>query len=124
MITGFYTILGHFLVGLTDSLDFKCIINLLFYTNPRTGRILHQSVELQKTLGRSLLQAGVITTFLPLIIKYMGFEILYWILMGLSLIFTYGYLTFYNMDVTDQTMNIMKWRYQNDRQGMIELDVI
>jgi hypothetical protein len=71
-----------------------------------------------------LLQAGVITTFLPLIIKYLGFEILYWILMGLSLIFTYGYLTFYNMDVTDQTMNIMKWRYQNDRQGMIELDVI
>ena len=99
-----YTPLGHFLIGLCDSLSPSWIPDLLFYTNPQTGKILPQSIKLQKVLGRSLLQAGLITTFLPLILKQLGFYYLGWAVMALSLIFTYGYLVFYNMEVTREAM--------------------
>jgi hypothetical protein len=45
-------------------------------------------------------QAGIVTTIIPLLVRWMGWEIFGWILTGLSLIFTYGYLIFYNMEVT------------------------
>ena len=99
-----YTLLGHFLIGLSDSLSPSWITGVLLYTDPQTGKILPQSIKLQKVLGRSVLQAGLITTFLPILLKYLGFFYLGWIVMGLSLIFTYGYLVFYNMEVTREAM--------------------
>lgn len=68
-----YTSLGHFLIGFTDSISLNWIKGILFYTDPKTHKILKESVELQKTLGRSIVQAGLLTTFLPLIIKSLGF---------------------------------------------------
>jgi len=99
-----YTLLGHFLIGLTDSLSPSWITGVLLYTDPQTGKILPQSIKLQRVLGRSLLQAGLITTVLPILLKYFGLVYVGWLVMGLSLIFTYGYLVFYNMDVTRQAM--------------------
>lgn len=37
---GFYTRLGHFLIGISDSLSLKWITGILFFTNPITRRIL------------------------------------------------------------------------------------
>lgn len=68
-----YTWLGHFLIGVMDSLSLKWISGVLFYTDPKTHKILKESIELQKTLGRSIVQAGIITTVIPLIIRYFGF---------------------------------------------------
>ena len=100
----FYNILGHFLIGLFDSLSLTWIKGLLFYSDPVTGKILPQSISLQRVLLRSILQAGGVTTLLPLILKWLGFHLLSWIVMGLSLVFTYGYLIFYNMDVTKHAL--------------------
>lgn len=99
-----YTLLGHFLIGVFDSLSLSWIRGILFYTDPVTGKILPQSIKLQHVLLRSVVQAGIITTVLPLVLKWLGWYILSFIVMGLSLIFTYGYLVFYNMDVTRQAM--------------------
>lgn len=118
-----YTILGHFLIGLTDSLSPKWIFGLLFYTDPLTGKILPQSIKLQRVLGRSILQAGLITTALPILLNYLGFFFISWFVMGLSLIFTYGYLVFYNMDVTKQAMEIIIWKTKKNKDSMPELDV-
>ena len=96
----FYTTIGHFLIGFTDSVSPRWIREVLFYTDRTTKKFLTESVDLQKALLRSLVQAGLITTLLPIIVRWLGFVILGWILTGLSLIFTYSYLTFYNMDVT------------------------
>ncbi len=43
--------------------------------------------------------------------------------MGLSLIFTYGYLVFYNMDVTRQALEIIIWKTKKSKESMPELDV-
>lgn len=69
------------------------------------------------------MQAGLITTVIPLIVLWLGFTWLYLIMTGLSLIFTYGYLIFYNMDVTDQAMKIIAWKHQHCPQLMPEADV-
>lgn len=106
-MTNFFTFIGHFLIGLTDSLSLKWVTGILFYTDPQTHSIMKQSVKLQKTLGRSIIQAGVITTLIPLIVRWFGFEIFYWILKMLSLLFTYTYLIFYNMDVTQLASQII-----------------
>lgn len=98
-----YTIIGNFLIGLIDSISMSWVKGVLFYTDPVTGKILPQSIKLQQVLFRSIIQAGVITTLLPLGLKWLGFNVLSTIVMGLSLIFTYAYLAFYNMDVTKQT---------------------
>jgi uncharacterized membrane protein len=118
-----YTALGHFLLGLRDSLSLSWVTGLLLYTDPQTGKILPQSLKLQRVLGRSVLQAGLITTLLPILLKYLGFYILSWIVMGLSLVFTYGYLVFYNMDVTKQAMEIIIWKTKKNKESMPELDV-
>ena len=96
----FYTAIGLFLIGIMDSISWRWITDILFYTDRRNRRILRESIHLQKALLKSLVQAGLITTLLPIIVRWFGFEILGWILTGLSLIFTYSYLIFYNMDVT------------------------
>lgn len=38
--------------------------------------------------------------------------------MGLSLIFTYGYLVFYNMDVTRQALEIIIWKTKKSKESM------
>jgi len=35
-----YNWIGHFLIGLTDSISLKWISGVLFYTDPKTGKIL------------------------------------------------------------------------------------
>lgn len=100
----FYTNLGHFLIGISDSLSTKWIKGVLFYTDPRKGITHQESKGLQKTLLQSVIQAGFVTGLLPIVLRLLGLEIISWIVMGLSLIFTYGYLTFYNMDVTSHAM--------------------
>lgn len=57
-----------------------------------------------------------------MIVRWLGFEILGWILTGLSLIFTYSYLIFYNMDVTEKAMKVIIWRTQQNPGSMPELD--
>lgn len=98
-----YTIVGNFLIGFIDSISLSWIKGVLFYTDPVTGKILPQSIKLQQVLVRSIIQAGVITTLFPLVLKWLGLHVLSLIVMALSLIFTYAYLAFYNMDVTKQT---------------------
>lgn len=110
-----YTILGNFLIGVCDSLSISWVKGVLFYTDPLTGRILPQSIKLQQVLLRSLLQAGFITTLLPLALRWLGLNILSWIVMGLSLIFTYGYLVFYNMDVTKQAQEVIVWKTKKNK---------
>lgn len=114
----FYTAIGHFLIGFTDSISLRWVSDILFYTDRRTKKILQESLDLQKALLRSLIQAGVITTLLPIIVRWLGFEILGWILTGLSLIFTYSYLTFYNMDVTEKAMKVIIWKTQQHPDTM------
>lgn len=118
----FYTSIGHFLIGLTDSISLRWVTDILFYTDRRTKKILQESLDLQKALLRSLVQAGLITTLLPIIIRWLGFEILGWILTGLSLIFTYSYLIFYNMDVTEKAMKVIVWKTRQHPETMPELD--
>ena len=72
-MTKIYNWIGHFLIGFMDSISLRWISGVLFYTDPKTHKILKESIELQKTLGRSILQAGIITTLIPLIIRYFGF---------------------------------------------------
>ena len=95
---GIYNSLGHFLLGVFDSISLSWIKGILFYTDPMTKRILPQSIKLQRVLLRSILQAGVITTLIPIILKWLGFVVLGWTVYVLSLIWTYVYLSFYNMD--------------------------
>lgn len=118
----FYTRIGHFLIGFTDSVSPRWIADVLFYTDRTTKKILPESLELQKALLRSLVQAGLITTLLPIIVRWLGFVILGWILTGLSLIFTYSYLIFYNMDVTEKAMKVIIWKTQQHPTSMPELD--
>lgn len=117
-----YTTIGLFLIGIMDSISWRWITDILFYTDRRTKRILKQSIDLQKALLRSLIQAGLITTLLPIIVRWLGFQILGWVLTGLSLIFTYSYLIFYNMDVTEKAMKVIVWRTQQNPGSMPELD--
>ena len=93
-----YNFVGHFLLGLLDSMSLSWVKGILFYTDPMTKRILPQSIKLQRVLLRSILQAGVITTLIPIILKWFGFVIFGWTVYALSLIWTYVYLSFYNMD--------------------------
>ena len=114
----FYTAIGLFLIGFMDSISPRWITEVLFYTDRRTKRILKESIDLQKALLRSLIQAGLITTLLPIIVRWLGFVILGWILTGLSLIFTYSYLIFYNMDVTEKAMKVIVWKTQQHPDTM------
>ena len=118
-----YNLTGHFLVGLADSLSVAWIKDILFYTDPQTGRILSQNFKLQRVLLRSVLQAGVVTTLLPLILKWLGFPVLSWIVMGLSLIWTYVYLSFYNMDATKLTLEVIVWKAKKGKDLMAALDI-
>ena len=98
-----FNLTGHFLLGLFDSLSLSWIKGILFYTDPMTKRILPQSIKLQKVLLRSIVQAGVVTTLVPIILKWFGFTILGITFYVLSLIWTYIYLAFYNMDAIKLT---------------------
>jgi uncharacterized membrane protein len=118
-----YNPLGHFLLGICDSLSISWIRGILFYTDPRTGRILPQSFKLQRVLLRSIIQAGVITTIIPLILKWLGFDILSVIVMGLSLIWTYAYLSFYNMDATKLAQEVIIWKAKKTKETIPELDI-
>ena len=96
-------VLGHFLHGIRDSISLSWIKGILFYTDPMTKRILPQSIKLQKVLLRSIIQAGVITTLIPITLKWFGFNIIGITFYVLSLIWTYIYLAFYNMDAIKLT---------------------
>ena len=113
-----YTALGHFLIGFTDSISPSWITGILFYTDRRTNRILPESIELQKALLRSIIQAGVITTLVPILMRWAGFEIIASIYKALSLIFTYTYLTFYNMEVTQKAQKVIIWKTQQHPGSM------
>jgi hypothetical protein len=54
--------------------------------------------------------------------RWMGFDFIASIIKALSLIFTYTYLIFYNMDVTDKAMKVIIWRTQQHPNSMPELD--
>jgi hypothetical protein len=64
----FYTKLAMFLTGIIHSISLKWITGILFYVDPSTKKIHNKSLELQKTLGRSFLQVGVIFTLIPFIL--------------------------------------------------------
>jgi hypothetical protein len=72
-MTKFYTALGHFLIGFTDSVSLRWVPDILFYTDRKTKKILQQSLDLQKALFKSLVQAGLITTLLPILVRWLGF---------------------------------------------------
>ena len=95
-----FDLIGHFLLGMRDSLSLGWIKGILFYTDPVSKKILPQSIKLQKVLLKSIIQAGVITTLIPFILSILGFKILGMLVMVLSLVWTYVYLTFYNLDAT------------------------
>jgi len=118
-----YNILGHFLIGLFDSLSLSWIRGILFYTDPLTGRILPQSIKLQRVLLRSIIQAGVISSLIPGILRWLGFTILSWVVMGLSLIWTSVYLSFYNADATKLAQEIIVWKARKTKEVIPELDV-
>lgn len=111
-----YTIIGHFLLGVCDSISLSWIRGILFYTDPITGRILPQSIKLQRVLLRSIIQAGVITTLIPYLLRWLGFSILSWIVMGLSLIWTFAYLSFYNADATRLAQEIIVWKAKKTKE--------
>ena len=118
-----YNNLGHFLVGLMDSISLSWIKGILFYTDPMTKRILPQSFKLQRVLLRSIIQAGVITTLIPIILKYFGFVILGWTVYVLSLIWTYVYLSFYNMDAIKLAQEVILWKVKKTKEVGPELDI-
>jgi hypothetical protein len=118
-----YTIAGNFLIGFLDSVSMSWIRGVLFYTDPVTGKILPQSLKLQQVLLKSIIQAGVITTLLPWGLKWLGLNFLSTIVMALSLVFTYGYLAFYNMDVTRQAREVIVWKTKKSKEAMPELDI-
>ena len=117
------TQLGLLLIGFSDAISVKWLTGILFYSDPISHQIMKQSVQLQRTLARSILQAGVVSTFVPLIARWMGSEVLYWLLKTLSLLFTYTYLVFYNMDVTQLTGQIITWKTKKYPGTMPEADV-
>ena len=109
-MSNIYNSLGHFLLGVMDSVSLTWIKGILFYTDPMTKKILPQSIKLQRVLLRSIIQAGVVTTLIPMILKYCGFIILGWTVYVLSLIWTYVYLSFYNMDAIKLAQEVIVWK--------------
>jgi len=53
----------------------------------------------------------------------LGLKILSWLVTILSLFLTYGYLTFYNSDVTDLTRDIIAWKTKRTPSLMPEIDI-
>ena len=117
-----YNVVGHFLLGLSDSLSLSWVKGILFYTDPMTKRILPQSFKLQRVLLRSIVQAGVITTLIPILLKWLGFTILGWTVYVLSLIWTYVYLCFYNMDAIKLAQEVIIWKAKKTKETLPELD--